>query len=135
MGVREVELLVIDDHIDDAEKNRTKLRVVQWVYEKKDGGEGSAVNLEKRKYYKTEDGEWRMGKNSCKGLNKFDLKKYHEAIDEVQRVMDKPPAVEPEDKKPAKGYGDTETAASKHEVGKGKRPTPTDPDNLEEVPF
>jgi hypothetical protein len=73
--VKAVDLLVLDKKDPEAgekyNKNGFVIRVVKWVYKKKDGSEGESIRLEKRENYLTEDGEVRSGK--AKGFTYEDL--------------------------------------------------------------
>lgn len=98
------ELLVLDEHKSDDGKNITRLRVVQWVYEKKDGSDGSTTVLEKRSFWINDEGQERTGK--AKGLNHFDLEKVMQAGTEVRALLKGKglPSAPPKSKAPAKGY-------------------------------
>jgi len=52
-------------------KNGYKLRVVEWIYAKRGGGEGSSISLEKRETFVGDDGDVRIGK--AKGFSLEDL--------------------------------------------------------------
>jgi len=117
--VRGITLLTLDEHWNDAKTNGTVLRLVQWVYEDKKGAEQSSVLLEKRSLWLNEEKELRSGK--AKGLNRFDIQKIIDNIDEIKRLQKNPPAVPPEDTRP------TQEKLKQEESGGDE--------DLEEVPF
>ena len=115
--VRSVELLVLRNAPSrDKEGCGIKLRVVQWIFKKKEGGEGSSVKFEKRSYFPGPDGDEHTGKAEGFGIDDFKLLKA--VVDgetnfvRVMKLMENPPAIKP-------------VAA----------PEPTADDSIEEVPF
>ncbi len=62
-----VPLLVLDKSSSDAKGNWKEFRLVQWVID----GKPKSVKLEKRGFYKTQDGDIRMAK--AEGLSMADL--------------------------------------------------------------
>jgi len=72
------------------------LRVVNWIYEKKDGSTGNSVQLEKRQLYVHENGEVRTGK--AKGFTLDDLGMIRGKWTEIVKTMRNAPKVEKEQK-------------------------------------
>lgn len=60
------DLLVLDKKNPESGERYDKeghvIRVVEWIYEKKNGGKGSSISLEKRTLFIGEGGETRIGK-------------------------------------------------------------------------
>ncbi len=85
---REIELLLIKDYPSkDQAGSGSKLRVVQWVFER-----GFSVKLERRAYY-TKDGSPRIGK--AMGLGLEDFAELHARWKEVIQLMKNPPKPTP----------------------------------------
>lgn len=105
--IKGVELLVLQESSADQKGNWKKVRLVQWVVD----GKAVSVKLEKRGFFKTQDGDIRMGK--AEGLGLSDMKllmvKNNEgatAWARVMALMENPPAYQPEPKAEAGAAAD-----------------------------
>lgn len=115
------ELLVLASAEPEAgeryDKNGFRLRVCQWLYEKRDGSVGGSVKLERRQFY-LKDGEAKIGK--AEGLTLDDLKLLQDNWKKVVEIMKNPPEPAWPEKKP--------------EPAQGQQQPGTDTD-ISEIPF
>jgi len=119
--IEDKDLLVLDSkEIDTSgryEKPGYKLRIVQWLYARKDGDVGWSVKLERRKYFHNKDGEER---NKADGFSLDDLALIQKRWKEIIEIMKNPP-------EPA--FAEKEKEPEQEQAPAGGEP------GLEEVPF
>ena len=92
--IQSVEMLVLDEY--EKGNFRSRLRLVKYIVDQVE----KDPKLENRQFYKTAEGEWRMGKNM--GLRHGDLQKVIDNWIEINDLMvglakvPEPKSVEPE---------------------------------------
>mgnify|MGYP001575337326 CR=1 FL=1 len=85
--IQGIELLTANEWTSRDGKASSKIRLVQWVSD----GKSISVKLEKRKFFKGEDGTWKTGK--ADGFNKKDLESLRPHWPKIKSLMDSPPPV------------------------------------------
>ena len=86
--IEAVELIVIAQGKEDEKGNSWKLRLAQWVVD----GEAKSIKLEKRRFWRNEQGELRTGKADGLRLQDLEACKPHWA--KIMELMKNPPSVE-----------------------------------------
>jgi hypothetical protein len=79
---KQIECQVVKDLVSaGTERSASRIRVVRWIVDGKDTG----ALLEKRSFFKTKEGEEKMGK--AKGFNLTDLKYLVENWKDIEPLM------------------------------------------------
>ena len=97
--IQGIELIVANEWTSRDGKASSKIRLVHWISE----GKSISVKLEKRKFFKGEDGTWKTGK--ADGFNKKDLESLRPHWTKIKELMDNPPPIPGPSSEPASDGG------------------------------